>query len=112
MKKIIIFLICIVFSILLFLFFCCSRKPDFVFSLNNPEKKVEIYILDAGATSARYAKFKVFNVDEDYSFLTKQPLDLFSLQMNKTKDTLYAIFGFYSSDYKIFNGDTVKIRLK
>ena len=110
MKKIIIFLCIIICSILIFLY--CSRKPDFVFSLNNPEKKVEIYILDAGATSARYAKFKVFNVNEDYSFLTKQALDLFSLQLNKTKDTVYAIFGYYSSDYKIFHGDTVKIRLK
>lgn len=110
MKKTILFLCIIICSLLLFLY--CSREPNFVFSLHNPDKKVEIYILDAGATSARYAKFKVFNVNEDYSFTIKQLKDLFSIQLNKTNDTVYAIFGGYSNDYKIFHGDTVKIRLK
>jgi hypothetical protein len=110
MKKTIIILIGIVLLIII-LTLSCQRKPDYVFSIDDPKTKLEIYILDGGATTSRYARFKIYVPESGfpkkiYEFQIEELLDVYSIQPNYYGDTLMVIFGGYSRYSDSFFGDT------
>ncbi len=108
MKRIILFSCVILFSLLAI--YCCSSEPDYVFTLYNPERKVEIYIINGGATTGYYAKFKVKGHYNEYSYTFEIHQDIHKIEITPTNDTIVVITGTFW--YQWISEDTIKLYIK